>query len=286
MEWRNQNSQRAYPLYENNQIDNGVIVDACFSFNGPLYLTKTEVTRDGNTIFWINDSMQVTHKPGWPYAFNDFAKIVFQQPPKNKTYTDLKFLETVVHPYKNLTMPYTTISNGLTIALPYLTEASFNCIQKINGEFYKHFYISRDNCTDVRTYDKRIYVSDICKPPCYDCDTRLTSGDVFQYMTTLEARIDALGTPRVLKSRSYEVLPATTSFQIADFSWMHSIIVEIETPFNGTKEFTIPGYITSSDINWKSSGGSFYFYVTCGVLNIVAAGSATVGKATIRILGT
>lgn len=223
LEWRNENSYRDYPLEHNDKIEKDIILDACFYLNSPVYLTRIEPQVKGYKIT-INENITFYYTSG-KYAFNDFGKICLGSIDKIKTTTEfenLKFLDSVC--YGNfyfsimglqgdvvLDGDIEVTENDIGISVKEQPTISHQCIKSINGIETDHFVLGRDACTEINMYPNGAVIHDICKPPCYNCNERLTTGDVSQVMTGLENRVAELEEHHQHGGYKYDTVVITTT---------------------------------------------------------------------------
>lgn len=219
IEWQDQNRNRCYPLEENKELPNDFILDAVFYISSPVILQK--IYKNVNLFLVINDEEYIISLSNFkPTVFTESGKLIISNnvinlykdlPDGYSQNYNLKFLDTLCYTQSNLTLmglagEVTLISgtkssvetedNNITISLEEQTSDVTDSILTINGEPIPngHLVLSGDNCTSIKAAASKgyLFVDDICKPPCYDCNTRLTSGDVFQFLESLKDRVTAL----------------------------------------------------------------------------------------------
>lgn len=192
----------SYPL-EPNQFR--FVEDACFWVRPPVVLYKIVanivVIRAAGKEYYFRYN-------GQPLVINsDAGKIKFRTPPEEGLY-NIPFLESVVYNPVHISLmgsagPATLYNEriecevtgkNIGIKLDYTNEFQCDCIQKINNVpvSREHIVLETDGCTQASAGAGQIILNDICKPPCYECNTRLTTGDVSVYMAELEERVRQL----------------------------------------------------------------------------------------------
>ena len=221
LEWRNRNASISYPLEENTVLPTFYIVDACFFFVSPAVLytiaVKDKIIVTVNEFkFYIPLSIQSEYHT----SYNDFGKIIvtkeFVQYYSSMGYgytqnVNVNFVESIC--YANNTLSINGLNGEVTVVGGEKSQVEFDedrnivvsideagdftddGIVKINGQEFSssQLVFSGDPCCKVTMSASQLTVEDICKPPCYKCTERLTSGDVFLKMQELEGRIAALG---------------------------------------------------------------------------------------------
>jgi len=82
----------------------------------------------------------------------------------------------------------------IEISLDETPEFTYDCIQTINNQYplNGHMVISGDECTQILMQPGQLIINDMCLPPCWQCNERLTEGDVHLIMESLEARVSVL----------------------------------------------------------------------------------------------
>ena len=215
MGWRNKNSTTAYPLKNNSDLPHSLIVDACVFLEPPVALTKIDITPDYYR-FFINDGIYWRYPlAGDPpdFLYNDYGKIVlddlsfFDNKPSGwSADISVEFVETVCYPpvFINLMGLGGDISlakveldidgEDITLYLPESTSFNYGGISHINNELVVNgnLQLIGDACTQITMRDGLVVIDDICLPPCFDCNDRLTTGDVHLLMTELEDRVTDL----------------------------------------------------------------------------------------------
>jgi len=215
--WRNKNSNISYPLKEISTFSTDILLDACFFLDPPVTLTK--IVRDVDYIlFFINDGIYWQYPVSEPYPdyiYNDYGKLVVQNidqflswPIGNEESYSAEFLESVCYGDHTLSIMDLTgdvilsaeierEGQNLVLYLPETTTFVYGGISHINEELIINgsLQITGDACTQVIMRDGLVAIDDVCLPPCYDCNGRLTTGDVHLLMTELEAKVDALENP-------------------------------------------------------------------------------------------
>lgn len=289
MEWRN--NFRSYPFYDNQEIPNGVITDAYFTFNGSINLTSST-----NTHLIFNNSMTMPlHRP---YAYNDYGKVIiedysyFKTP---RTYTSLKILDTLIYPYTSVSLngvdTIKPMDSTFVLNLPETPNLKCSCIQSINNVQSPHFTLRGDNCLKPSSYSAHLYIIDSCKPPCYNCNERLTSGDVRRFLNDLKDRVSNLEeenpTSYTSSMTEYTFTPSTTNFtiQFDENDVLEQIVIHSLEPFDGTKKIAInPSLISADDVNLSVNGPYiFKYYVAASTLSIEFTGTATAGLGKIYV---
>lgn len=212
--WRNSNSAISYPLKENNQLENDIIVDACIFLDPPVTLVRIEVLQE-YIKFYVNDGIywqfNIVNAPD--YIYNDYGKLVIEninyftdRPVGYFKDVSIEFLESTCYPNLNLSLLNMTgditleveheiNDKEITLELPEVTDFNYSGVSSINGQFIpnKNLQVTGDSCTKVTVREGLIILDDVCLPSCYDCDGRLTTGDVHQLMVELEDRVTSLG---------------------------------------------------------------------------------------------
>lgn len=204
LQWRDKNSLISYPLEENSVIPTSYILDACFFLPPPVFLVGIEKVTQGVILSILsgNRLIKFYYKGVIPYAYTDYGKICVGNIDKSIADCSVKFLESVCSNDYNLSLmslkgDITISTNGqidepLELSLNETAEFTYDCISSINGQSYEHFVLGRDDCTEINMYPGQAIVTDICKPPCYGCNERLTTGDMDTLMESLEARATEL----------------------------------------------------------------------------------------------
>lgn len=211
--WRNTNSAISYPLKVNNQLKNDIIVDACIFLGPPVMLTRIEVVPE-HIRFYINDGIywqyNIIEKPD--YVYNDYGKLVIEnidyymdRPVGYFEDMSVEFLESVC--YQDLNLGLMGLSGDIVLEVEHeindkeiilelseVTSFVYDGISHVNGQFIvnNNLRITGDSCTKVTERDGLVILDDVCLPSCYDCDERLTAGDVHQLMVELENKVTAL----------------------------------------------------------------------------------------------
>lgn len=218
-EYRTENLENEYPFKYNDQINNNYIVDAVFWLEPPVILKK--ITRDNNYVnFFVNNGIYWRYNISSPigdYLFNDYGKIILgdiseliEQFPGFVEEVNIPFLDSLCYPDKSLSLvglngdivlvsdaDIDTTENNISLSLPLTDEFNCDCLQSLNNEIVidGNAIIAGDDCTQITGQEGNIYIEDICLPPCYNCNERLTTGDVKQKFDEVDARITALETP-------------------------------------------------------------------------------------------
>lgn len=252
LQWREKNSLIAYPLEENDSVPNSFILDACFFLPPPVYLESIEKVPQGIIITILSEERLIRfyYKGVIPYAYTDYGKICLGNVDRSIIDCHVKFLETVCSNDYNLSLmslkgDIDITTNGqidapLDLTLNETTEFKYECISSINGQSYEHFVLGRDDCTEINMYPGQALIMDICKPPCYGCNERLTTGDMNILMESLETRVTELeaGHHTNLKSHSktidfsYESPDETNIIDVYENFIIRSINIVITEAFN------------------------------------------------------
>lgn len=226
-EWQTENSQRDYPLENNSEVDRHLILDAVFFIESPITLTKIGVSPLGNfveihivtprgPVIFRNHRDPSIRKY---HTFTEFGKIVWgdfsffdNQPPGFfLNYNNVPFLESVIYPTRDLqiqsiagkvnilqgegsTVVTTVDENEVFINLDETRDFEFTGISTVNNEepTGQNLIIEGDNCTEVTGVTGLVALNDVCLPPCFQCDERLTTGDVKLSIDQFEANLAAL----------------------------------------------------------------------------------------------
>lgn len=254
MEWHNETSFSDYPFEPNNSIPKDAFLDACFSLNDPVYLTNIKYLGNNKYLIVINNHLEFYYSGNLNYAYNDFGKLVignFSYFKSSHTF-NLKFLDSVSIKRSNLSIfqsqsdtiitPSDTIDSNIYLSLPYTSTFDYDCIQQVNSNspLNGHLTIEHDACMGVTMYPATAYLTDTCKPPCYNCNERLTSGDVHLLMKSLEDRVDDLEESHEHDYKTNTIVldfnDSTTELVVPIGAILKYIVVDVLTP--GTKTVT------------------------------------------------
>ena len=211
--WRNSNAAISYPLKTNTQLENDIIVDACIFLDPPVTLTRIEVMQE-HIRFYVNDGIYWQFNiAGVPdYIYNDYGKLVIEnisyfldRPVGYYEDMSIEFIESVCYPNLNLSLmnmdgeidlevEHEINGKEITLELPEVTSFVYGGISSVNNQFItnNNLQITGGPCTKVTVREGLVILDDVCLPSCYDCDTRLTTGDVHQLMVELENKVTAL----------------------------------------------------------------------------------------------
>lgn len=207
-EWRVGNSFRAYPLEENSLIPNSLILDACFYLTAPIYITSVKVEGEDveivvNTFFSFKGKVRTLLK-------REEGKILLGPWEERLSIPSCQvpFQSCITYPtfdlsVENLSNTDLKVWNELEgysfqISLPLTPNFECDCVQSLNGVLMPsgHAQLHGDDCTSIMGQVKHlITIDDICLPPCYNCNARISAGgDVHNLYTTLEERVSNLET--------------------------------------------------------------------------------------------
>ncbi len=215
MEWRNQNENRSFPLKANRIVSSDLMVDAIFYTKETFKLLRIEnyeyylLFQMDNNIYWRYPKTSLLD-----YTYNNYGKIVVGNTQMFDRFYDgqvlecgLEFEENVFVGADELRLMWlsgdielkgqlTKRENTIGISAEEFLEFKCDCITTINNQpgDKGHFRLTGDKCTQVIMNPSMATLNDKCLPPCYDCNSRLESGDVHLTMQALEDRVAILET--------------------------------------------------------------------------------------------
>ena len=313
LEYRNENMYTSYPFENGNIIE--YITDACLFLDYPVKLTSIERGKRFRKIV-INNLITFYYYFEDIFTATEYGKICVNKPSLEamqigqKIEYNINFLSTVCHGNFSLRLMNShdsvklecnalEIQNGNTIALslPETKDIHCDCITSINGQPFQGV-LGGDACTEANYYKGSVVLNDICKPPCYGCNERLTEGDVHKFMLCLEGKVDEIETFKPIKTGQIIVKSFEAEYEIQRLIMamdskmvLKTITVNVIEPYNN--DYTLKIFDTDDVVHVGETDVSLlepntykfdiYYMKTTNIVYLLNGSSGIVGSCRITV---
>lgn len=221
IEWQTENSLRDYPLENNSEFDTEYILDAIIYHDKATLLSigRSELGSFVEIEVLVDEQQIVKFRTTGEeyYTYTDFGKIVWGRkavefmgkPLGYKEMYHINFIPTVCIPSRKLFLmgeagklnligkKIETEGTEISISLDQTPEIKYTGIFTINGIAPENgnYIMGRDDCTELNGVQGQLVVNDVCLPPCYNCNERMSEGDIKQGIDSIESRLLELEGP-------------------------------------------------------------------------------------------